>query len=306
MPNYNELLNEVKEAGSTHDIIRRKYLSKLSEITGRNTILYYSAWLQKDTLRQHVGQHFSVNDNDNDKNGFMAAVHKMDRTKGLDIVLHTPGGDGAATESLVDYLRSMFGTNIRAIVPQLAMSAGTMIACACKEILMGKHSSLGPIDPQIMGLPAHGIMEEVENAKNAIKTAPNTFPLYQVMLSKYPPTLIGECEKAIKWSEEMVKEWLKTGMFSGDADKDAKATKVHAELGDHALTKSHGRHISMAKAREIGLNVVALEDNPDVQDAVLTVHHAAMMTMGDTPAVKLIENHMGIAIVLSIGPNAGK
>ena len=42
----------------------------------------------------------------------------------------------------------MFGTDIRAIVPQLALSAGTMVALACKEIIMGKHSSLGPIDPQ--------------------------------------------------------------------------------------------------------------------------------------------------------------
>ena len=36
----------------------------------------------------------------------------------------------------------------------MAMSGGTMIACSCKEILMGKHSSLGPVDPQIMGIAA--------------------------------------------------------------------------------------------------------------------------------------------------------
>jgi ClpP class serine protease len=75
----------------------------------------------------------------------------MDRSKGLDLILHTPGGDMAATESLVDYLRQMFGKDIRAIVPQIAMSGGTMIALAWKEILMGKHSNLGPIDPQFSG-----------------------------------------------------------------------------------------------------------------------------------------------------------
>ena len=46
--------------------------------------------------------------------------------RGLDLILHTPGGDMAATESLVDYLRAMFGTDICAFVPQLAMSAGTI------------------------------------------------------------------------------------------------------------------------------------------------------------------------------------
>ncbi|MBX4308663.1 ATP-dependent Clp protease proteolytic subunit, partial [Mycobacterium tuberculosis] len=85
---------------------------------------------------------------DEDKNGFMLCIHELDRTKGLDLIIHTPGGDSQATIALVDYLRSMFGKNIRAIIPQLAMSAGTMIACSCFEIIMGKQSSLGPIDPQ--------------------------------------------------------------------------------------------------------------------------------------------------------------
>jgi ClpP class serine protease len=44
----------------------------------------------------------------------------------------------AATESIVDYLRKMFGTNIRAIILQIAMSSGTMIACSCK-IQRDKH-----------------------------------------------------------------------------------------------------------------------------------------------------------------------
>ena len=71
--------------------------------------------------------------NDNDKNGFMATIHQLDRSCGLDLLLHTPGGEAAAAESLVHYLRQMFGNDIPAIIPQLAMSAGTMIALSCKE-----------------------------------------------------------------------------------------------------------------------------------------------------------------------------
>jgi Serine dehydrogenase proteinase len=157
LPNWKELVEEVKAAGSTHDVVRRKYLQQFHEHTGRNVIIY-SVWLQKSDLqRQGIGG-FSISDAD--KNGFMTAIHGMDRNKGLDLILHTPGGDAAATESLVGYLRAMFDTNIRAIVPQIAMSAGTMIACVCREILMGKHSSLGPIDPQIGGLAAHGVIGE--------------------------------------------------------------------------------------------------------------------------------------------------
>jgi ClpP class serine protease len=102
--------------------------------------------------------------NDEDKNGFMACCHKIDKKKGLDLFLHTPGGKIGAAESLVNYLKQMFGNDIRAFVPQLAMSAGTMIACSCKEIVMGKHSNLGPFDPFINGLSAAAVLGEIETA----------------------------------------------------------------------------------------------------------------------------------------------
>jgi ClpP class serine protease len=289
VPNWSDLLEEVKAAGSTHDVIRRRYLAALHELTGRNVIIYYSGWLQKPQLPATA---FVVNDDD--KNGFMATIHELDRSKGLDLVLHTPGGDTAATESLVDYLRSMFGTDIRAIVPQLAMSAGTMIALSCNEVVMGKHSSLGPIDPQFGGIAAHGIVEEFKRAQKEIQANPLMAHVWQPIIAKYQPTFIGECEKSMKWSEEMVDEWLKTGMFANDPDKDATAAKVVRELGDHALMKSHSRHISLTKARDIGIKVAALEDDPALQEAVLSVHHACIQSLAGTAAVKIVENQNGI------------
>ena len=151
MPNWNEVLREInaqqyeqQHNANALDIVRRKYLKSISEATGRNTIAYYSGFLQKPGLEQ-------TSINDDDKNGFMTVINKLDRNKGLDLILHTPGGDIAAAESIVDYIRRMFGNDVRAIVPQIAMSAGTMIACSCKYIIMGKESNLGPIDPQFGG-----------------------------------------------------------------------------------------------------------------------------------------------------------
>jgi ATP-dependent protease ClpP protease subunit len=290
MANWNEILNEINTSGSTHDIIRRKYLAKLHDVTGRNVIIYYSGWLQKPGLQ-------GIELNDADKNGFMNAIHATDRSKGLDLLLHTPGGETAATESIVDYLRSMFDTDIRAIIPQLALSAGTMIACACREILMGKHSSLGPIDPQFHGIPAHGVVEEFRRAHSEIRSDPSKAAVWQPIIAKYQPTLIGECEKSIDWSNEMVKEWLLSGMLSQEADAEGVAGRIIAELADHALTKSHARHISYEKARDIGLNVALLEDHPDLQEAVLSVHHACIHTLSGTGAFKIIENHLGIAFI---------
>jgi len=70
------------------------------------------------------------------------------------------------------YLRSKF-THIRIIIPYGAMSAATMLACGADELVMGKHSFLGPIDPQVivhtrLGLqviPAQAILEQFERAK---------------------------------------------------------------------------------------------------------------------------------------------
>jgi membrane-bound ClpP family serine protease len=306
MPNWHDLNTEIqriRQIGQMHhmtafDQVRRNALKVLHDLTGRNVIVYYSGWLQKMDLQRSHGRDFSINDGD--KNGFMAVIHRLDRSKGLDLLMHTPGGDLAATESLVDYLHAKF-KDIRVVVPQIAMSAGTMIACASNRILMGDQSSIGPIDPQIFGMPAHGILEEFEQAGRDISNDPSRIPLWQPIIAKYDPTLIGECLKATVMSQEMVANWLEQRMFQGLSTRSAKAKakKIVHELGDHALTKSHARHISKQKATALGLVVESLEapGNEALQDAVLTVHHACVHTLSSTPALKIIENHDGVAFI---------
>lgn len=295
MPNWNDVLKEINNCKRTDalDFVRRKYLKRLNSITGRNIIAYYSGFLQKPNTEQ-------ASIDDNDKNGFMAVIHKMDRAKGVDLILHTPGGNLAAAESLVEYLKQMFGNDVRAIVPQIAMSAGTMIACSCKSILMGKESSLGPIDPQFGGIPASGVIEEFERAISEIKADPGKIPIWQAIISKYHPSFIGECEKSIKWSREIVTRWLEGNMLENDPNRYEKARSIVDYLGNHSLTKSHQRHIGIDECERIGLKVVRIEDylpESDFQDCVLTVHHAYIHTLGSSSAIKIIENQSGIAMV---------
>lgn len=145
MPSWGEVLRELNGAANPLDVMRRKYLAIMHKYTKRNIIAYYSAFIQKPGLE-------GTGIDDNDKNAFMQAVCGLDRSKGLDLILHTPGGAIAATESIVYYLRKMFGNDIWVFVPQIAMSAGTMISLSAKEIVMGKQSNLGPIDPQFGGM----------------------------------------------------------------------------------------------------------------------------------------------------------
>lgn len=294
MPTWNDILKEIGAQPNAFDLIRRRYLKELADKTDRNVIVYYSGWLQKGNLAQH-GFRFDIVDSD--KMGFMSTLNGLDRDKGLDLVLHTPGGSIGATESIVHYLKSVFGNNIRAIIPQIAMSAGTMISCSCSEIIMGKHSNLGPIDPQINGKPTHGIIEEFNKAKTEIAANPRSIPVWQTILSKYSPTLIGECEKAIKWSESMVKDWLEANMFEGEADATAKADAIIKELGSHALTLSHDRHLAPDQLKGLGLKIIDLEDDQDLQDKVLSLHHSCIITLTQTPAYKIIENQDGKAFI---------
>lgn len=181
---------------------------------------------------------------------------------GVDLILHTPGGNVAATESIIYYLHQIFGNNMRAIVPQLAMSGGTMIACSCNEIIMGKQSSLGPIDPQLNGIPAQGVIEEFKKAKEEVKQDPSCVPLWQMIMAKYDPTFINSCQQAIEWSETILEESLKNYVDTEYNEKDI--DKIVTGLSSHKETKAHDRHLSPDRCKELGLNIIMMEDDDEL------------------------------------------
>jgi hypothetical protein len=273
------------------DSVRWECLERLHKHSGRNVIAYYSGWLSKP----EIGRDADINDED--KNGLMMAVHNLKPGLGLDLILHTPGGDIAATESMVDYLRRKFGRDIRAIVPQIAMSAGTMVACSCKKILMARHSNLGPIDPHLGGMPAYGVIAEFKRALAEITKDANAIAVWQPILSQYPPTFLSQCENAIKWSNRFVRQQLAQVMFAGKSDARARAANVVKKLTNFTGNRSHARHIHYDECKKIGLDVELIEDDQDLQSLILTVHHCYMHALMNTPSFKIIENHNGAAFV---------
>lgn len=275
--------------------MRNKKMKELSSLTGRNVICYVSAWLQSSQGNNDLII------NDNDMNGFMNALAGIkDRSKGLDLVLHTPGGVVSATESIVKYLRKMFNNDIRVIVPHMAMSAGTMIACSSKEIIMGKQSSLGPIDPQYRNVPAQGVIKEFKKAIEETTRDPNKSLIWREIISQYRPTFVGECENVIRMSNELAKGWLNDCMFKDDKNKRAKVNKILKEIGSHEASKMHERHYDFEKCKNIGLKVTSLEDNQDLQDKVLSLYHSYLLSIYQLPnIVKLIENQNGQSLTIS-------
>ncbi|WP_310390096.1 SDH family Clp fold serine proteinase [Roseateles sp.] len=300
MPAWGEVLQEIgqiENGGDPNalDTVRRRYLAQLSAKTGRTTIVYYSAWVST----QQNSPLYSINDDD--KVGFMQACHKVEKGAGLDLILHTPGGSVSAAESIVDYLKKIYLGDIRVIVPQIAMSAGTMIACAARSIVMGKQSNLGPIDPHVNGLPAYGVIDEFERAVRESTHSPGAARMWQTIIGKYHPTFLSSCEHAIELSKEIVKRWLEEEMFAAEPKRKSMANKVVAALSSRDHNREHGRHIHAERCIEIGLKVEALEADPVLQDLVLTVHHACTHTLTFGNVAKLIENHLGATYIRRVG-----
>ena len=298
MPTWGDILAEF--ATSAPDLVRRKYLVALSRKTGRATILYATKFTQQ-------GQALSPNQlsiNDEDIQGLMEVMHGIS-LRNLDLIMHSPGGSLEAAESFVIYLRSKFD-HIRVIVPQLAMSAATMIACAADEIVLGKHSFLGPIDPQFvlntpMGqrmVPAQAILEQFRLAQQECNE-PTKLAAWVPMLSQYGPDLLVQCEHASAMSKRLVNGWLKSYMFKSETKKNqqTQASNISNWLSNHKYFKSHGRHIPRDALRAKKLRIGNLEADKEFQDLVLSVFHATTITMTVSAAVKIIENHLGKAFI---------
>lgn len=278
--------------------LRVDKMKDLAGKTNRNVICYYSAWLQGNIASPNP----EVQIYDNDMNGFMNAVYKLDKNKGLDLILHTPGGVTTATESIVKYLRKIFKNDIRVFVPHMAMSAGTMIACSSKEIFLGKESSLGPVDPQYHNVPAQGVLKEFERAMKESIAVPNRSLIWKEIIKQYRPTFVGECENVVQLSEELLREWLETGMFKNSRSKNKTPIidGIVDELINHDKSKVHDRHYGFEECNKLKLKVKQLESDPDLQDKVLSLYHSYILSVYLMPnAIKLIEAHNGNSFVIS-------
>lgn len=85
-------------------------------------------------------------------------------------------------------------------------------------------------------------------------------------------------------------------MFEGDSNAEEKASCVVSFLNEHDDSKVHARHIHIDEAKSCGLKIKDLEEDQELQDLVLTIHHCYMHTFSSTGVVKIIENNIGNAV----------
>ena len=284
MPSWSEIVEEVEKGTDIKEYLEA-YLTKISKIRNNNNVIFYaSSFLQKPYLPP-----MAMQITNEDINGFMAVVKDLDFSKGLVLILHTPGGITSATEPLVDYLHNKF-KYIETIVPTFAMSAGTMIALSSDKIIMGRPSQLGPIDPQMMinskTVAVRSIIDQFKKAKNEIHKDITNAHVWAPILASMSDGILIEAEKANKYSEELVKNWLKR-------KKNPKAKTIAKYFNNPSVHNSHGKRIDINAAANVGVNTELLENDQQLQDAVLTVYHTATILFEKSTASKIICNNIG-------------
>jgi len=173
-----------------------------------------------------------------------------------------------------------------------------MISLASDRVIMGKHSQLGPIDPQ-MPMPggrsysARAIVEQFKQAKTEILEDQQLAHAWAPIISASGPALLQEAQNNLDYSEQMVANWLSKFMFLGDADAVEHGKSVAEYFNDNTKHKSHGRRIGIEEAAAQGVVTEELEASQDLQEAVLTSYHLMTIFFEQTLMTKMIWSDRG-------------
>lgn len=305
MGNWESIANEVIATGGLNalDVVRRRKIADVVAITNRSLIIYAVDSPVSNPIKGQIGD---ISISLTDKDGFDEVTRNLPGPN-LDVVLHTPGGSAEATESVVELLRARFD-DIRFIVPNMAKSAGTIMAMAGNQILMDERSELGPTDPQMLFYsgqqarpsPAQAIKDQFEQAQQDINGDPARLPGWVPILQAYGPSLLAECDNHIELAKELVRTWLEKYMFAGDADGSTKSRIIADYLADHKNFLSHGRRLGMGKLIDLGVNILNMNTQPALRDAVWDLYLATSITFLNSGAYKSFENSNNEALIRQI------
>lgn len=133
---------------------RAQAIASIEKAHGTRVITMIHRQEQRRLFGFSVARHIDLED----AQTIIAAIKETPDTVPIDLVLHTPGGLVLAAMQIARAVEA-HPAKVTVYVPVYAMSGGTLIALAADEIVLGEFSVLGPIDPQILGLPAASIVK---------------------------------------------------------------------------------------------------------------------------------------------------
>lgn len=218
---------------------------------------------------------------------YISDVKAKSKKPAIAVFLRTPGGSVETTERLVSVLRHHYNL-VYFVVPDIALSAGTILCMSGDKIFMDYSSSLGPIDPQIFSdeagrfIPALGYLDKV----NEIVEKRDIKPGDVILLKSIDLGTLALFEQARELSVDLLKEWLVTYKFKDwtkhrttnpgaaveEDEKIARATDIAKELSNNKRWRSHGRHLNIEKLRKLGIEIDDYTNNPKLTKLIREFH----------------------------------
>ena len=184
------------------------------------------------------------------------------RRSRLAVVLNSPGGSVETVEKMVEIIRHHYPKEVYFVVPDYAMSAGTILCMSGNKIFMDYSSSLGPIDPQVFNgkdyVPALGYLDQVEKLLDRARKNELTKAEFLILQSQ-DLAMLSRYEQARNLTVTLLKKWLVQYKFRDwkvhqtnpqkkekpvtEQEKQDRAEEIALVLGDNKIWHSHGRMI---------------------------------------------------------------
>lgn len=247
----NPTFQKVKEEQKQHHSTRKTLYKQIERLIGLPVVSFCTSFV------------YPVMIEDGDAEMLEALLRACDLSKGLALIINSPGGSGLAAERMIRVCKSYSGTgDYIAIVPGKAKSAATMICLGASKIIMGKTSELGPVDPQVTItedkktslFSVYNIVKSYENLFDRAVNAEGKIEPYLQQLSNYDEREIAEYKTALDLSDDIAIRALKGCMLKNMPEDDIKK-KIGIFLIPEKRTKVHGRPIYADDASNCGLSI---------------------------------------------------
>lgn len=235
------------------------------------------------------------------------AIEPIDtRRPKLAVVLDTPGGTVEVVERMVDTIRHFYD-DVQFVIPDRAMSAGTIFAMSGDSIWMDYFSRLGPIDPQVWKddkfVPALSYLNQYERLIEKDRKGELTSAEF-ALLSKFDLAELHQYEQARELSVSLLEKWLATYKFRNwtrtegrgqpvtPEMKAERARNIASVLSDNQRWHSHGRGISRTTlgSDDVKLKIDALESDDELHTNVRAYHHCLRDYMENLKAFTFVHS----------------
>jgi len=168
-----------------------------------------------------------------------------------------------------------------------------MLALSGNQIIMHPSATLGPIDPQVNGIPARSIRRGFDKIRELLREeGPEALPAYLPLIEKHSIEILEICDDSLKLSKELVTEWLGKYMFAESESSDVIAAVVDF-FSDYDTHKTHSRPLMFDKLKALGLKISLAE--PPLRELMREAYITLNGFFGASGFVKVFENAHGLS-----------